>query len=1160
MTLPRIADDSPALESSPEFPALSHDPAITAAAQSSDLPYDQTIDLFLTGYAHRPALGERSYRARVDSTTGDTIRDYQAGYRTITYKELQARVKALSMAWRDDPKCSVQRGDFVCVIGFASVDYALIDLALAYTKAIPVPLSSHHSLAELEEILLHTNAKALAVAVAHLPAFVDLALRVPSLKSLIVFDYDPDITREQSVVEEARAKVHQSRGDLQLMALQDLIDRGHADSFEFLPTNDRENEDTVLLIHTSGSTGRPKGACISEKALLNTWKNVFTLHPKVTVVLAPFNHMMGRDSMYTALNSGGTAYFTLKADMSTLLEDIRLIRPTSLTLFPRICEMIYDYFQNAISENPAVESTKSSLLGDRLQSVTVASAPILPKIKNFIADSFQVPVHEGYSSTETASGGLAMDGHLNRANVTEYKLRDVPESGYYSTDRPYPRGELCVKTRFGIKQYYKNPSATAGLFDEEGFCCTGDIVEERGPNQIAIIDRRKDVLKLSQGEFVAIGKLGKLFEQGSALIHQLFVHGDGCRSYLLAVVVPNFHTIGQMQQPPATQDDLKSLLKNEIHRVAQENGLRNFEIPRDIIVADEPFTQKNGLLSSVDKYLRPAIRSRYREALEALYATHEDIRHNELAAFNLQKSSLSIEERLLALLSTTLGVHCGDEAGALAFQELGGDSLGAVLLFVLIEKEFGVCIKGDQILSPQGNVREWAKCIRNAQKDTLHPVTFESIHGSDPREILAADLQLSRFIGEDILTGASSLARPPQRATTILLSGANGFLGGRVCLKWLETLAGSDGKLICLVRPSTTKSARERLDERFARHDPGIADHYRRLAGQHLQIVPGDVSEPFLGLDFATYERLAREVDAVCHCAALVNHLLEYEHLFRPNVIGTAEIIRFAMTSKRKCIDFVSTVGVQSLTDRSRGNTESTPLLPHVPLGKSYALGYFTSKWAGEHLLRSAHDQTGIPVNVIRPNLIMPDRHLAGEVNKDDILSRLIYSIVLTGLAPESFDDPTRSEAGFQVDGLPVDLLADAIVRLSELPSTGFRVFNTAHTSTNAFSLDALLNCMESAGYPLRRIPNYGDWMDRMVKALGALPPDQRSQSILHVMEAYSQERPAEPRAASGDAFRDLIASNRQGPSDPLFSEQYNRKYLRDLVALGLPPTPAAIV
>jgi fatty acid CoA ligase FadD9 len=1158
MASPEIEDRFRASEHASELAELLPDPSLTAAARASHLPYDQTIDLFLTGYAARPALGERAYRREVEPATGDTFRDYQTAFQTISYRELQERVRALSLAWRHESKCSVACGDLVGIIGFASIDYAVIDLALAYAKAIPVPLSSHHSAAELREILLPIRPVALAVSVEHLPSSVDLATQVPGLRSLVVFDHDPAITRERSIVEETRRKILASGGDLELVALQDLVDRGKSHPFDFLPSPNRDNEDTALLIHTSGSTGKPKGACISAKALINTWKNISNPQPKVTVVLAPFHHMMGRDSMYSTLNVGGTAYFTLKADMSTLFEDIRLSRPTVLTLFPRICEMIHQYFQDAMLENPVTESPKSrsSFLGDRLESVTVASAPILPKIKDFIAHTFQVPVHEGYSSTETASGGLAMNGRLNRDNVTDYKLRDVPESGYYSTDKPHPRGELCVKTRFGIREYFGNPEASANLLDEDGFCRTGDIVEELGPNRIAIIDRLKDVIKLSQGEFVAVGKLGKLFEQGSSLIHQFYVHGDARRSYLLAIAVPDFDA----NRPPPSREELRSLLRSEIHRIGRENGLRNFEIPRDFIIAEEPFTQENGLLSSVNKYLRPAIKNRYHRALEELYESHERLRRNELEAFNVEKSSLGIEDKLRGLLNTTLGVRCGRDERSKSFHELGGDSLAAVLLSFHIEKEFGIRLQGDQILSPRGNIREWARLIENAPKGHRQPATFETIHGRNPDEIHARDLRLNRFVAEETLIAASTLPRSLEPPVTVLLTGASGFLGGRICLKWLEKLAALNGKLVCLVRPSTTRSAKERLDKRLARHDSATTDRYRQLSERHLQVVSGDVSEPFLGLDPSTYDRLAREVDAVCHCAALVNHLLAYEHLFRPNVIGTAEVIRFATTHKRKSIDFVSSIGVRSLSERSEGPPESAPLLSSVPLTESYAIGYFLSKWAGEHLLRSAHLQTGIPVNVIRPGLIMPDRYLAGEMNKDDILSRLIYSMVVTGMAPDSFDeqDPTTHEAGFRIDGLPVDLLSEVIVGLSDFPSRDLRVSNACNDSDAAISLDSLVGWIESAGYQLQRIRDYRDWSDRMETALRALPREQRSHSILNVMEAYRAKTPAE--LGSAQCNHRLASRVPGGSSVPFFSEGYIHKYLRDLASLGLLPDQAVVV
>jgi len=192
---------------------------------------------------------------------------------------------------------------------------------------------------------------------------------------------------------------------------------------------------------------------------------------------------------------------------------------------------------------------------------------------------------------------------------------DVPELGYFSTDKPYPRGEFCAKTKFGVKSYYKQPEATAGLLDDEGYNFTGDIVEERGPDQIVIIDRRKDVLKLSQGEYVAVGPLGKVFEGGSAVVHQIYVYGNSKRSYLLAVIVPEMEVVHKLIGENPTTNELKNLIRQELQKVGQKEDLKSFEIPRDFIIEKEKFSRENELLSSVRKYLRPAIKRKYGAAL-----------------------------------------------------------------------------------------------------------------------------------------------------------------------------------------------------------------------------------------------------------------------------------------------------------------------------------------------------------------------------------------------------------------------------------------------------------------------------------------------------------------------------------------------------------------
>ena len=95
--------------------------------------------------------------------------------------------------------------------------------------------------------------------------------------------------------------------------------------------------------------------------------------------------------------------------------------------------------------------------------------------------------------------------------MIDYKLVDVPELGYFRTDQPHPRGELLVKSEQLFPGYYKRPEVTAEVFDADGYYRTGDIVAEIGPDQLAYLDRRNNVLKLSQGEFVTVSKLEAVF-------------------------------------------------------------------------------------------------------------------------------------------------------------------------------------------------------------------------------------------------------------------------------------------------------------------------------------------------------------------------------------------------------------------------------------------------------------------------------------------------------------------------------------------------------------------------------------------------------------------------------------------------------------------------
>src|SRR3546814_3622021 len=114
-----------------------------------------------------------------------------------------------------------------------------------------------------------------------------------------------------------------------------------------------------------------------------------------------------------------------------------------------------------------------------------------------------------------------------------------------------------------IPGYFKQPEATAALYDEEGFIRTGDIMEERARDALVYLDRSNDVLKLSQGEFVAIGALGSTFETGCPAIQQMYVYGNSARSFLLAVIVPDKQVVETRLGANPDESELRALIREE---------------------------------------------------------------------------------------------------------------------------------------------------------------------------------------------------------------------------------------------------------------------------------------------------------------------------------------------------------------------------------------------------------------------------------------------------------------------------------------------------------------------------------------------------------------------------------------------------------------------
>ena len=212
--------------------------------------------------------------------------------------------------------------------------------------------------------------------------------------------------------------------------------------------------------------------------------------------------------------------------------------------------------------------------------------------------------------------------------MIDYKLVDVPDLGYFLTDQPYPRGELLLKTDAMFPGYYKRPEVTAEVFDADGFYRTGDVMAEVGPDRLVYLDRRNNVLKLSQGEFVAVSKLEAVFGD-SPLVRQIFVYGNSARAYLLAVIVPTEDALSSLSTPTSSSESRSA---SRCKRSPRRPACSRYEIPRDFIIETSPCTLENGLLTGIRKLARPQLKKYYGERLEQLYVDLAEGQANELRA------------------------------------------------------------------------------------------------------------------------------------------------------------------------------------------------------------------------------------------------------------------------------------------------------------------------------------------------------------------------------------------------------------------------------------------------------------------------------------------------------------------------------------------------
>ncbi|KAI8055344.1 hypothetical protein BDF22DRAFT_676663 [Syncephalis plumigaleata] len=432
----------------------------------------------------------------------------------------------------------------------------------------------------------------------NLPAILSICPECPTVRWIIISDQAPSeensdraqrlgITLETfTAVENIGALIH-ARKYLNQVSNTALISSSTCTS---------KPDDLACICFTCGTSGEPRGVMLTH-AVTHVFEH--------TLVLA-------------IMSVGGQ-------NLRMMEKSAQVVKPTILPMVPHILNRIREAVEKTVKQSQLLYrraiNAKSRWLNEgrvvnnswwdslilviyvlTLVSVRIipcGAAPITTDTLDWARAFFGCPVIEGYDCAAIAAThpndyqhpygtcvGLVLP-------VNEIKLVDIPELRYYASDTPNPRGEICVRGGSVTKGYYGRPEDTRAILSEDGWLRTGDVGEMLPNGTLKVIDRKKNVCKLSQGEYVAPAKIESIYENCD-LISQVYVHVDPLQHYLVAVVIPDAERIQEVarERQLDTNLSLSELCNNEtirnailecMHDKGCEHELSRYEQVRRII-------------------------------------------------------------------------------------------------------------------------------------------------------------------------------------------------------------------------------------------------------------------------------------------------------------------------------------------------------------------------------------------------------------------------------------------------------------------------------------------------------------------------------------------------------------------------------------------------
>ncbi|WOK91383.1 long chain acyl-CoA synthetase 4-like [Canna indica] len=584
--------------------------------------------------------------------------DGKAGkYVWVTYKEVYDTVMKVGASIRS---CGVEQGGRCGIYGANCPEWVISMEACNAHGIYCVPLYDTLGAGAVEFILCHAEVQIVFVEEKKIAEVYLFHATFSSVFSIVSFG---KVTLEQREAVE--------KFGLAIYEWDDFLLLGCDKQFD-LPV--KKKDDICTIMYTSGTTGDPKGVLISNK-------NIITLISGVARLLNCVNEQLNEDDVYMSylplahifdrvieemfIFHGASIGFW-RGDVKLLVEDIGELKPTIFCAVPRVLDRIYTGLQGKIASGGLLKQTLFKVsykyklhnmmrgskhdeaaticdkfvfnkvkhgLGGNVRLILSGAAPLATHVEQFLRVVTCAHVLQGYGLTETCAGtfvslpnDLSMLGTVGPPvpNV-DVRLESVPEMNYDALSE-IPRGEICIRGDTLFSGYYKREDLTKEVM-VDGWFHTGDIGEWQPDGSMKIIDRKKNIFKLSQGEYVAVENLENIYGLVPD-IDSLWIYGNSFESFLVAIINPNKQALEMWAEANGVSGNFTSLCENpkareyilgELSKIGKEKKLKGFEFIKAVHLDPEPFDMERDLLTPTYKKKRPQLLKYYQNVIDDLY-------------------------------------------------------------------------------------------------------------------------------------------------------------------------------------------------------------------------------------------------------------------------------------------------------------------------------------------------------------------------------------------------------------------------------------------------------------------------------------------------------------------------------------------------------------